>query len=99
MHTRRRRCGRRDRARCKIAQSEWARRRREDTSVNAWLSGTQALDGLHNAMRVFADVDEHARADVSGEAVVIQMGMGDEHADQGVVSFREAGNRQQQIFV
>lgn len=68
-------------------------------SVNAWPFGTQALGGLHDAMRVFADVDGHAWADMSGEAVMIQMGMGDEHADQSVVSVREAGNRRQQIFV
>ena len=68
-------------------------------SVNAWPFGTQALGGLHDAMRVFADVDGHAWADMSGEAVMIHMGMGDEHTDQSVVSVREAGNRRQQIFV
>lgn len=30
---------------------------------------------------------------------MIQMGMGDEYTEQGVVGVREAGNRRQQIFV
>lgn len=46
-------------------------------SVNVWLFGTQAPGDLHDARHVFADVDGHARADVSGEAVVIQMGGGE----------------------
>ena len=55
--------------------------------------------GRHDVVRGLADPDRDFWADISGQAVMVLMGMRDHHAEQAVVGLPEPRNLRQQLFL